>query len=316
MEMFLAILASVGLLAIVFGLTVLVQKESVIEDRLAAITARVEPEPGTKKDRGESALAVGIERAVARRPGRAQEIRRLLARADLKLTVAEFLMLQAGGVVLGGLIGLLISQANPIFALLGGFAGYKAPGLYVGRRIGGRSKAFQDQLGETITLMANSLRSGYSLLQSMQMVARESPDPTAAEFNRVVREVGLGLTPEQALSNLVRRINSEDLDMMVTAINVQAEVGGNLSTILETIGHTIRERIRLKGEIQTLTAQQSVAAYIISALPILLGLVLFLMNRDYMLEMFKVPYIAMPICGLISIAIGFTIIRKIVDIKV
>ncbi len=316
MELMLAILAATGLLALMFGAMILTRKEDEIEYRLAAITTSPETKPDTRKERGESALALGIERAVSRRPGRAQEIRRQLARADLKLTVAEFLMLQAAGLVLGIFVGLLISQLNPLFALLGAVIGFKVPGLYVGRRIAGRTKAFQDQLGDTITLMANSLRSGYSLLQSMQMVAREAPEPTSGEFNRVVREVGLGLSPEQALGNLVRRISSEDLDMMVTAINVQAEVGGNLSTILETIGHTIRERIRLKGEVQTLTAQQSAAAYIISALPILLGLVLFLMNPSYMTEMFKPPFIAMPICGLISIAIGFTIIRKIVDIKV
>ncbi len=113
-----------------------------------------------------------------------------------------------------------------------------------------RLNAFNDQLGDTITLLANSLRSGYSIVQSMETVANQLPDPMAGEFHRVTQEIGLGLHYEQALNNMLRRIPSDDLDLMITAINIQGKVGGNLAEILDTIGHTIRERVRIKGEIR------------------------------------------------------------------
>jgi tight adherence protein B len=179
-----------------------------------------------------------------------------------------------------------------------------------------RRKAFVNQLGDTITMMANSLRAGYSLLQTMELVARESPSPMAEEFGRVVREVGLGVSSYEALDNLLRRVPSEDLDLLVSAIKIQHEVGGNLGQILDVIGETIRERVRIQGEIRTLTAQQSLSGYVISALPILLGLGLFLMNPEYMTQMFAWPYVCMPIGALVLEVVGFLAMRKIVAIEV
>jgi tight adherence protein B len=180
-----------------------------------------------------------------------------------------------------------------------------------------RLNAFNDQLGDTINLLANSLRSGYSLLQSMETVARELPAPISEEFARVVREVGLGLSNEQAMNNMLRRIQSDDLDLMITAINVQHEVGGNLAEILEIIGYTIRERVRIKGEIRVLTAQGVISSYVISFLPIAMGLLLFLMNPDYIGAMFT------ELCGWIMVGVavtgivtGFIATQKIVRIEV
>jgi len=151
----------------------------------------------------------------------------------------------------------------------------------------------------------------------METVAKELPPPISVEFTRVVREIGLGLSNEQAMNNMLRRIQSDDLDLMITAINVQHEVGGNLSEILETIGHTIRERVRIKGEIRVLTAQGMISGYIISFLPVGLGLLLYLMNPNYMGAMFK------ELCGWIMVAVavtgiitGFIAIQKIVRIEV
>ena len=177
-----------------------------------------------------------------------------LQRADLKLRPSEYFMIQLGSGILVGLIaywrwGLIFGG---LFLL-----GYLAPGFYVKYRVGQRLKKFNNQLGDTIAMLANSLRSGYSMLQSMDLVGREMAPPISDEFQRVTREVGLGLTPEEALANLVRRINSMDLELMVTAINVQREVGGNLAEILDIIANTIRERVKLQGEIKTLTAQQT-----------------------------------------------------------
>ncbi len=256
-----------------------------------------------------------VERAVANR-GFAQQIALDLARANLKLTVSEYLVLSAMIALFTMMLTSVISRSIPVgfvFAL----ASLYLPKWYVNGRQRKRVAAFNAQLGDTIGIMANSLRSGYSLLQAMELVARETPPPMGEEFNRVVREVGLGLTPEKALENLVRRIASEDLDLMVTAIKVQHEVGGNLSKILDTIGNTIRERVRIKGEIKVLTAQQSMAGYIIAGLPLGLTGVLLLLNPSYILKLFTPGwYICMPICGGLGILLGFIAIRKIVAIEV
>jgi tight adherence protein B len=187
--------------------------------------------------------------------------------------------------------------AIPIFGLIG----FILPKLWVSRRQAKRLKAFSDQLADTIVLMGNSLRSGMSLLQAMDMVAREGNPPISEEFGRVTREIGLGLSPQDALLHLVRRIRSEDLDLMVTAINVQHEVGGNLARILNTIAETIRERVKLKGEINTITSQQRMSGYILALLPVFVGGFLFLASPQYMRPMFSgFPYLFLPIAGAIS----------------
>ena len=171
-------------------------------------------------------------------------------------------------------------------------------------------------MGDTITLAANSLRSGYSLLQSMELIAREAPAPMGDEFQRVIREVSLGLATREALSNMLRRVPSDDLDLLITAINIQSEVGGNLATILDNIGHTIRERVRIKGEIRVLVAQQQYSGYIISGLPLALAGILMLIAPSFMTKMLVWPWICMPICGLILIGLGFWAIMKIVNIDI
>lgn len=311
------IVSAVVILSIVvffFGLNRILTQSNDIEARLGQFAGRRRGVKSEIKSEKESVIGDRLEKAIATQTF-AQNLARELARADLKLTVAEYLVMNGLTTLFGAIAGFVLG-GGVLIGIVGLIAGFFAPRLYVGRRQKARLKAFNDQLGDTLTLLANSLRSGYSLLQSMDMVAKEAPEPTATEFTRVVREVGLGLSPEEALANLVRRIDSEDLDLMVTAINVQHEVGGNLSQILESIGTTIRERVRIKGEIVTLVAQQQYSGYIVAAMPILLTLFLFLMNRNYMLPMFSGIYLCMPIGGIILIVIGFLVIRKIVAIEV
>jgi tight adherence protein B len=209
----------------------------------------------------------------------------LITRADVKLTIGEFILIRiasaAGGFALGFLFA--VRSAPVLGVLVGivvGFIGYFVPNIYLSMKANRRRKAFINQLGDTITLMANSLRAGYSLMQTMEMVSRESKDPMATEFRRVVREVGLGISNKEAMENLLRRVPSEDLDLLVTAINIQHEVGGNLAQILTTIGHTIRERVRIKGEISVLTAQVKFSGYIISLMPIVLAGIIFVLNPE------------------------------------
>jgi tight adherence protein B len=283
-----------------------------------------------KRGRGSSVLAAQIDRAIAGR-GFAARISRDLAQANIKLTVSEFLALRVisviAGVGIGYLVAVLRGGLSPIVTgIIGALLGLLAPSLAVRRAKGRRLRAFNNQLGDTITLLANSLRSGYSLLQSMEMVARESTPPVSEEFHRVVQEVGLGLSVQDALANLYRRVPSDDLDLMITAINIQHEVGGNLAQILDTIGHTIRERVRIKGEIRVLVAQQRISGYVVAALPIVLALILTFLAPDYMNRLFNPiglpPFLGgnswfcMPVCSLLLMLAGFVIIQRIVNIEV
>ena len=246
--------------------------------------------------------------------------REALARADLKMTVGEWLLIRLGSAAAFAVLGLLMGRFSLAVAIVLGLVtaglGWMAPHFYLKMRASKRQAAFNNQLGDTISLMANSVRAGYSLLQTMDLVAQESPSPISDEFKRVVREVGLGISPHEALQNLYRRVPSEDLDLLITAIMIQSEVGGNLGEILDVIGETIRERVRIQGEIRTLTAQQSISAYVLVALPLVLGGVLFVINPGYMTQMFVWPYICMPIGAAILMVLGYVVMRKIVQIEV
>lgn len=245
---------------------------------------------------------------------------RELARADLKLTVGEFAVIRWVCASAGGLLGFALPVAGHLLLGVVLFAtGYFGPRYYVSNKRKQRQQRFDSQLADVIAIMSGALRSGFSLLQAMELVAREGPDPTAKEFERVVREVGLGLSPEEALSNLIERMSSEDLELLVTAINVQREVGGNLVEVLDTIANTIRERVKLLGEVKVLTAQQQFSGYIIACLPIALALLLGVINPNYMLGVFTNTIWCgwtMLGCSSLSVFAGFLVIRRIVDIKV
>ncbi|HEY6202610.1 MAG TPA: type II secretion system F family protein [Candidatus Limnocylindria bacterium] len=242
-------------------------------------------------------------------------VQRDLARANLKLRVAEYYSIRVGlAVGLGLLLGVL---RDPLSGVVGAILGYFVPRFWVGQRIGGRLSAFNKQLADTITLLSNSLRAGSSFLQSIELVSRETPDPMGEEMGRVVREVNLGLGMEEALSNLVRRIRSDDLDLMVTAIGVQQQVGGNLAEILDTIAFTIRERVRIKGEINTLTAQGRYSGYLVAFLPIGIMITLNFINPEFMQPLFTqlLGQILLGV-GAVMMVIGFIAIQKITNIKV
>jgi len=289
-------------------------KKSGISSRLDEYAARDEGLASPSGGQGIQ-IATSLNRVI-RRQKFSENLSTQLARADLKLTVSEYVLVNIATTLLAFLLVLLLKK-DLFLSLLAAVLGYFLPRFWVRRRQGKRIKDFGNQLGDAITLLANSLRSGYSLLQSMETVARELSPPIATEFDRVVREVGLGLTYEQAMNNMLRRVPSDDLDLMTTAINVQHEVGGNLAEILETIGHTIRERIRIQGEIRVLTIQQTGTGIIIGLLPFIVGLLLYLINAEYILSLFKEPCgWAMIALVFILLGLGFYTIRKIVSIDV
>ncbi len=276
----------------------------------------------------QSAAMANLNKVVEQRDFGAN-LARELARADLKLKPSEYMFIVAGSTV-GVPVGMYIfgffftALQQPIALLIGALVGFMLPRFWLNRRKSGRLNAFNKQLPDTITLIANALRAGSSFLQAIELVVRESRPPISTEFSRVIREVNLGLPFDQALENMVRRVRSDDLELMATAISIQHQVGGNLAEILDSIAYTIRERVRIKGEIRTLTAQQRLSGYVVGFLPIGLAGFLFIAAPGFMDPMFANPPAIMGLpAGVIILLfggfmmfIGFMLIRKIVDIEV
>jgi tight adherence protein B len=254
-----------------------------------------------------------------------ESISKELARADLKLKPGEYIALLVISAVAVGGICYFIGNSM-ILGIVGVVIGFFLPRMYVKRQQGKRLIKFNEQLADMANLMVNGLRAGYSTMQAMEAVSKELPPPISDEFRRVVQEMQLGVNMQTALDNLLRRIPSDDLDLVVTAINVQREVGGNLAEILDTISYTIRERVRIKGEIRVLTTQVMYSGRFLSLLPLIVMGVLYLLNREYMMEFFRpennnvfggVPcgYISLGVGGLL-ILLGYFIMNKLGEIEV
>ncbi len=313
-----------GLLLLLVGLVMsLVGGRSVVEERLGRyaetgglVTAL--PDEVVERDEGPSALSDFFNR-LGEGTDLFASISKSLAQADIKLRPAEYLAAVIGCALLGVVVGFLIGGGLP-FALAATVVGAFFPKIYVGRAKGARLKKFDSQLGDMLNLMVNGLRAGYSTLQAMEAVSAEMPTPICDEFRRVVQEMQLGIPMEEALEHMLRRIASDDLDLIVTAINVQREVGGNLAEILDVISYTIRERVRIKGEIAALTAQGRATAWVISALPIVLLGLLYLINRPYFMQFFnpetRTCGIPMLILSGIMVGTGFYVTQRIVDIDI
>ncbi len=238
-----------------------------------------------------------------------------LNRADLKLRTSEYFMIQIGSAVLVALI--VYVRLGTLFGFLALFAGYLIPGFYVKYRINKRLKAFNNQLGDTLTLRSNALKAGYSFAQAIDTVAKNAVPPIADEFARAVREMNLGGSPDEALQNITKRIASADFDLVATAYSIHRTVGGNLAEILDNIAYTIRERVRIKGEIATLTAQARASGTLITFLPIVLAAFMFFVTPSYFRPMFDnfIGWILIAI-GIFMIFIGNLIIRRVIAIEV
>jgi tight adherence protein B len=238
-----------------------------------------------------------------------------LLRADLKLRTSEYFMIQIGSAVLVGLI--VYARFQSLFGLLAAILGYLAPGFYVKYRINKRLKAFNNQLGDTLTLLSNAIKAGYSFAQAIDTVAKNAVPPIADEFGRAVREMNLGGSPDEALQNITKRIASADFDLVATAYAIHRTVGGNLAEILDNIAYTIRERVRIKGEIATLTAQARASGTLITFLPIVLAAFMFFVTPTYFRPMFSsIVGWALLVFGAFMIFIGNLIIRRVVAIEV
>jgi tight adherence protein B len=314
----------IALGVLVFGIAGLrKERQTEIDQRLGRYTTNyelllkdLEQEEEIAKQQT-SALTQALDKAIEDRAF-AQNWKEQLARADLKITPGEYAASHVLAVGLFFLIGFFIIFQNIILAAVFAVAGFFAPRLYVGFRKGKRLRTFENQLPDTLGMWVNGLKAGFSVMQAMEAIAQEAPDPTSNEFRRVVQEIQLGVPRPEAFEHLLQRMPSDDLDLVVTAVNIQQEVGGNLSEILETISHTIRERIKLKGEVRVLTAQGRITGYVIGGLPVVLALFLYTVNREYMGRLIENRGCGWPLlcCGIGLISLGTAAIQKIVDIEI
>jgi tight adherence protein B len=312
--------AAVGMavLALFVGIGRNIESSASLRARLDALAPATAIEDAgaeaTQEGRQPSPIARGLSRLISGQSF-ASSVATELARADLPLTVPEYLTLRVVSVCAGYLVILVLSR-QPAVAVLGAVIGFFLPRLYLHRRQTKRVIEFQSQLVDVLALLVGALRSGYGMTIALDTVSKQMPSPSSVEFGRVVREIGLGVSSTQALLNLVRRIRSDDLDLIVTAINIQYEVGGNLASILETISGTVRERIRLQAQLRVLTAQPRLQRIILSGLPFALGLIMYLLNPEYLLPLFTPGLtLVIPIAALAFVVIGWVVMGKVSQIN-
>ncbi len=305
----------IAVLLLIIGIAVSVSSDrSLVDERISQYA-----EPEFVEEGAPSALTEWVNVRVERSSW-GGGIARNLAQADVKLKPAEYIALMfILAIALGGLAWLLGGR-SPISAVIGIIVGLIIPRIYVNRQKTQRLNRFSDQLPDMLNLMVNGLRAGFSTVQAMEAVSKELPPPISIEFRRVVQEMQLGIPMEKALDNLYRRISSDDLDLIIAAVNVQREVGGNLAEILDTISYTIRERVRIKGEIRVLTAQVMYSGRFLSLLPFILVMILWFLNRAYMMKFFEPGSMT---CGLIMLGVagamvglGYFMMTRIANIEV
>jgi tight adherence protein B len=324
MDITVILLLIIGVVAVILlAVGFLGGEESSVEERLAKyteLTNTTEVAEVEKKDVKSRASPVAdyLEKNLSRGEWFAN-VSRDLARADLRYRPSEYLSLIVIASLGTGIVSGLLFKSI-LVAPIGMIIGVFLPGFYVKQKQGARLHTFEAQLADMLNLAVNSLRAGYSVLQALESVSKEMPSPTNVEIRRVVQEVQIGISMETALDNLLRRMDSPDLKLVVTAMNIQREVGGNLAEILETISHTIRERVRIKGEIRVLTSQQMATGYLVAGMPFALSAFLYLYNPSYIMRFFdpatQMCGIPMVICALLLIISGFLAVRQIVSIEV
>ncbi|HOJ77789.1 MAG TPA: type II secretion system F family protein [Bacillota bacterium] len=239
-----------------------------------------------------------------------------LQKADLPLRGYEFLFMVLGMCV-GSVFLFFLINRNIISMVVAGILGIIGPIFFVKIKQQRKLQKFNSQIGDALVLISNSLKAGYGFMQAIDMVAKEMTPPIQTEFGRVIQDINLGTTTEDALVLLTERVKSPDLDLVITAMLIQRQIGGNLAEILDNISNTIRERIRIHGEVKTLTAQGRLSGFIIGSLPVALGLLLLLINPKYITELFTDPRgQLMIIYAVVAEVIAILIIKKIIAIKV
>jgi tight adherence protein B len=318
--------ATIGLL--VYGVSIAAgRRKAILAERLETY-AGIEEEaaPAAEAELQKLSPVPRILRVLLGR-GYMQKVEDNLARADIPMRASEYILLRlvlAGVGFLCGMYGLGYLHSGVILAIVG----FVAPAVFVRIHQNRRRTKFVTQLADALMLLTNSLRSGYGFLKGLELIAKEMGDPIAKELNRLLREINLGATIDQAMLNLGRRINSQDLDIVISAYLIQKDVGGNLTEIMEKVAETIRERLRIQGDIRVLTAQGKLSGLIVGLLPLFLFIFFWLRAPDYYNPLFGPPMghivggLDLPVGVLLLLAafcwqiLGAYFIYKITNIKV
>ena len=250
------------------------------------------------------------------RTDRAGELADRLARADLKLRPAEWILIRIGVTVAVGVLAML-RFGSPIAAVVGAVVGFFGCQVLLPMRQSRRAKAFEAQPSPTMLSISGAMKAAYPFAQAVDLAGKNSAPPIGSELARLTREVQLGLPMNEAFQRMVKRNESEDLRLMLVAVQIQSQVGGNLAQIIDTIEFTVRERVRIRGEIKTLTSQARASGYVLLALPFALGGILMMIAPTYFSPMLRaLPGQIMLGLAAFMMACGYGLIRKIVAIKV
>lgn len=307
-----------GLLVGLLSIRSRAKKEHAMTERLNYF-AGVRQEERPQRKLTPKALLYRCIEALANGLGRLQHGRRielLMQQADWPIRGTEFeaILLLWGGLV--GLITFLVTLKGAMF-FAGALAGILMGLALLGLRIRRRRKKFTNQLGDMLTMVANALRAGFSFMQAFELISREMDAPMGREVQLVVNEVNLGNTLESALDNMQRRVASPDFELVVTAVLIQRQVGGDLASILDTISETIAERVRMRREVMTLTAQGRASALVVSCIPIGLAAAVSILNPNYLKPLIETELGRMFIVAAVILQlIGFIVIHRIVDIEI
>lgn len=310
-----------SVILLVIGIVITIREEqSVLDDRFSHyVEEEFEDAVSLAEEQKTSAFSVWLDNKLEGSKF-GDRIATNLAQADLKLRPAEYVAAMVIASFLLAFFAWAIGGQNIISAMIGAVLGGMMPRIYMKRQQNKRLVTFGNQLPDMLNLVVNGLKAGYSTMQALESVSKELPPPLSDEFSRVVKEMQLGIAMEDALNNMHRRIPSDDLDLIITAINVQREVGGNLAIILETISYTIRERIKIAGEIRVLVSQVIYSGRFLAMLPLILMGLLWFANREYLLTFFAPGNL---LCGGTMLGIagtmvgaGYLAMNKLSDIEI
>lgn len=319
MKALLAILITVLSFGLLLGLLSIRSREDRVMTERLNYFAGGEQAQRQKQKLTPKALLYNCIESIANGLGRLQQGKRIelmMQRADWPIRGTEFeaILLLWGGLV--GLVTFLVTLKGAMF-FVGAFVGILMGFALLGMRIRRRRKKFTNQLGDMLTMVANALRAGFSFMQAFELISREMDAPMGREVQLVVNEVNLGNTLESALDNMQRRVASPDFELVVTAVLIQRQVGGDLASILDTISETIAERVRMRREVMTLTAQGRASGWVLVIIPFALSGAIYVISPGYLDPLLTTEIGHMFIVGAVLLElIGIVVIRRIVDIKI
>lgn len=328
-EILIGIFFVAAVAVLVYGVYLLLTRRSALLAQRVQTYASIEEEAALTTDT-ESKRLTAVNRLLNLLLGRSylQRVEDNLARADVPMRPSEYILLRlvlATVFFIVGFYGVGHLRAGLVLAVIG----YILPALFVRTHEKRRREKFVRQLADALMLLTNSLRSGYSFLKGLELVAKEMEDPISKELNRMQREVSLGATVEESLMNLGRRVNSQDMDIVISAFLVQKDVGGNLTEVMEKVAETIRERLRIQGDIRVLTAQGRFSGMVVGLMPVVVfAAIFFFGSREYFdplwgppvawqMGSFDVTYGMLALVAAVMLQLtGFYMIHKIITIKV